>query len=109
MRPGINQCELNLLLHRIDAIHENTDSLAEFKHSAATLADNFARVFVKSVVIVDQRIKRDQAFNKKIGELDEEAKLATAGDFWETGKKIAAERRPTGEVPINTSYYGQKK
>ena len=42
-------------------------------------------------------------------ELDEEAKLATAGDFWETGKKIAAERRrPTGEVPINTSYYGQK-
>ena len=42
-------------------------------------------------------------------ELDNEAKLAAAGDFWETGKKIATERRPTSEMPVNSSYYGHKK
>ena len=42
-------------------------------------------------------------------ELDEEAKLAVAGEFWQTGKKIAGERRRTDEVPVNTSYYGQQK
>jgi 4-hydroxy-3-polyprenylbenzoate decarboxylase len=42
-------------------------------------------------------------------ELDEEAKLATAGDFWQTGKKIAGERRRTVDVPVNTSYYGHQK
>jgi 4-hydroxy-3-polyprenylbenzoate decarboxylase len=42
-------------------------------------------------------------------ELDEEANLAVAGEFWQTGKKIAAERRRTDEVPVNTSYYGQQK
>jgi 4-hydroxy-3-polyprenylbenzoate decarboxylase len=42
-------------------------------------------------------------------ELDEEAKLATAGEFWQTGKKIAGERRRTEDVPVNTSYYGQQK
>jgi UbiD family decarboxylase len=42
-------------------------------------------------------------------ELDEEAELATAGEFWQTGKKIAAERRRTEDVPVNTSYYGHQK
>jgi len=42
-------------------------------------------------------------------ELDEEAKLAVAGEFWQTGKKIALERRRTEEVPVNTSYYGHQK
>jgi 4-hydroxy-3-polyprenylbenzoate decarboxylase len=42
-------------------------------------------------------------------ELDEEAKLATAGEFWQTGKKIAAERRRTEDVAVNTSYYGHQK
>lgn len=42
-------------------------------------------------------------------ELDQQAALATAGEYWQTGKKIAAERRPTSEVPVNTSFYGQKK
>jgi UbiD family decarboxylase len=42
-------------------------------------------------------------------ELDEEAKLATAGEFWQTGKKIAGERRRTVDVPVNTSYYGHQK
>ena len=42
-------------------------------------------------------------------ELDEEAKLATAGEFWQTGKKIARERRRTEDVPVNTSYYGHQK
>jgi 4-hydroxy-3-polyprenylbenzoate decarboxylase len=42
-------------------------------------------------------------------ELDEEARLATAGEFWKTGERIAAERRRTEEVPVNTSYYGHQK
>ena len=42
-------------------------------------------------------------------ELDQEAKLATAGEFWQTGKKIAGERCRTEEVPPNTSYYGHQK
>jgi hypothetical protein len=42
-------------------------------------------------------------------ELDEEAKLAVAGDFWQTGQKIVLERRRTDEVPVNTSYYGHQK
>ena len=42
-------------------------------------------------------------------ELDEEAKLAVAGEFWQTGKKIALERRRTEDVPVNTSYYGHQK
>jgi 4-hydroxy-3-polyprenylbenzoate decarboxylase len=42
-------------------------------------------------------------------ELDEEAKLATAGEFWQTGQKIAGERRRTEAVPLNTSYYGHQK
>jgi UbiD family decarboxylase len=42
-------------------------------------------------------------------ELDEEAELATAGEFWRTGKKIAGERRRTEDVPVNTSYYGHQK
>ena len=42
-------------------------------------------------------------------ELDEEAKLAVAGEFWQTGKKIAGERRRADEVPVNTSYYGHQK
>jgi 4-hydroxy-3-polyprenylbenzoate decarboxylase len=42
-------------------------------------------------------------------ELDEEAKLAAAGDFWKTGEKIARERKRTDEVAVNTSYYGHQK
>jgi 4-hydroxy-3-polyprenylbenzoate decarboxylase len=42
-------------------------------------------------------------------ELDEEARLAVAGEFWQTGEKIARERKPSAEVAVNTSYYGQQK
>jgi 4-hydroxy-3-polyprenylbenzoate decarboxylase len=42
-------------------------------------------------------------------ELDAEAELAVAGKYWETGEKIAHERKSTDEVAINTSYYGQQK
>jgi len=42
-------------------------------------------------------------------ELDEEAKLAVAGEFWKTGEKIARQRRRTEDVPVNTSYYGHRK
>ncbi len=42
-------------------------------------------------------------------ELDVEAQLAVAGRFWETGEKIAHERKGTDKVAVNTSYYGRQK
>ncbi len=42
-------------------------------------------------------------------ELDEEAKLATAGEFWKTGAKIAKQRRRADDIAVNTSYYGHQK
>jgi 4-hydroxy-3-polyprenylbenzoate decarboxylase len=39
-------------------------------------------------------------------ELEEEARLAVAGDYWQTGEKIARQRRRTSEIPPNTSFYG---
>jgi 4-hydroxy-3-polyprenylbenzoate decarboxylase len=42
-------------------------------------------------------------------ELDIEAQLAVAGKFWETGEKIARERKRADEVAVNTSYYGRQK
>lgn len=46
-------------------------------------------------------------------ELDQEARLATQGDFWQTGEKIARQRRSTKDTTPNTSYYrpakGEKK
>jgi hypothetical protein len=42
-------------------------------------------------------------------ELDEEAQLAVAGKFWETGEKIARERKRADAIAVNTSYYGHRK
>ncbi|MGH7825052.1 MAG: UbiD family decarboxylase [Candidatus Binatia bacterium] len=42
-------------------------------------------------------------------ELDEEAALAVAGDYWKTGEKLAVQRRSAQEIPLNTSYYHEKK
>ncbi|HXG52152.1 MAG TPA: UbiD family decarboxylase [candidate division Zixibacteria bacterium] len=42
-------------------------------------------------------------------ELEEEARLAVAGEFWKTGEKIAGQRRPAKETPVNASYYGEPK
>jgi 4-hydroxy-3-polyprenylbenzoate decarboxylase len=42
-------------------------------------------------------------------ELDAEAQLAVAGKFWETGEKIATERKHANDVAVNTSYYGHQK
>ena len=42
-------------------------------------------------------------------ELDREATLATQGDFWETGEKIARQRRSTKDAAPNTSFYQHEK
>jgi 4-hydroxy-3-polyprenylbenzoate decarboxylase len=42
-------------------------------------------------------------------ELDEEARLAVAGEFWRTGEKIARQRKRSDEVAVNTSYYAHRK
>jgi 3-polyprenyl-4-hydroxybenzoate decarboxylase len=39
-------------------------------------------------------------------ELDEEAALAVKGDYWQTGEKIARQRRSTDELQMNSSFYG---
>ena len=40
-------------------------------------------------------------------ELEQEAALATRGEFWKTGVKIARQRRRTTEILPNTSFYGE--
>ena len=42
-------------------------------------------------------------------ELDEEAELATAGDYWKTGEEAARKRQSTREISPNTSYYPRQK
>ncbi len=40
-------------------------------------------------------------------ELEQEAALATRGEYWKTGAKIARQRRSTRDILPNTSYYGE--
>ena len=42
-------------------------------------------------------------------ELDAEAILATRGEYWKTGVKIAKQRRSTKDMAPNTSFYGQEE
>src|SRR6202140_4917886 len=60
-------CELDFLFHRIDAVNQYADAVAEAVGVARALADDLSRVFVVSVAVVDQRIQRDQAFDEEVG------------------------------------------
>jgi len=53
--PGwlfLQQRELNLLLHGIDAVDEHADFVAEVEGSARMLSNDFTGVFVEGVAVV---------------------------------------------------------
>ena len=72
--------ELNFLFYRVDAVHEHSNPLTQAVDLSVALADDLARVFVVGVAVVDQRVQRDQSFDKQIGELDKESELGDADD-----------------------------
>ena len=72
--------KLNFLFHGIDAVDQHANSLSQAVSFARSLADDLARVLVVCVVVVGERIQRDQAFDEQVGQLDEETKLGDAGD-----------------------------
>jgi len=76
----LQQRKLNLLLDGIDAIDENADLVTEAEGAAGVLSDDFARVLVEGVAVVDQGCERDEAFDEEICEFDEEAELGHADD-----------------------------
>src|ERR1019366_7235983 len=53
--------KLDLLLHRIDAVHQHAHAVAQAIGFARTLADDFARGFVVGVAVVGERVERDEA------------------------------------------------
>src|SRR5437764_13922912 len=59
LRSLIDQCELNLLFHRIDTVHQHTNSLSHAECLACALADDFTCVLVEGVMVVNQRVQRD--------------------------------------------------
>src|SRR5208337_1533049 len=72
--------ELNLLLHRINPVHQHTHAIAHVIGLARTLADDLARAFVVGVAVVSERVERDQALDEEVGELHEESELGYADD-----------------------------
>ena len=72
--------ELDFLFDGIDAVDQHSQLLADAEDLARVLADDFARVLVVGVAVVDERVERDQAFDEEVGEFDEEAELGDADD-----------------------------
>ena len=79
-RRFFQNCEVDLFFYGIDAVDDHAELLADAVDLARVLSDNLARVFVKRVAVVDQRIERDEALDEEVGELDEESELSDAGD-----------------------------
>ena len=80
MRFFFEDGELNFLFYRVDAIHEHSYPLTQAVDLSVALADYLAGVFVEGVAVVGQRVQWDQAFDKQIGEFDEESELSHADD-----------------------------
>src|ERR1700687_4651585 len=74
------QRELDLLLNRIDAVDQHAHTISQAVCFAGVLADDLARGFVESVVVVVERVQRDQAFDEEVGEFDEESEFGDADD-----------------------------
>src|SRR5581483_10197717 len=79
-RAFFKQRKLDFLLHGIDAIDQHAHTLSQTKNSATVLADDLARIFVIVVAVIDESVERNQAFNKQIGEFNEETKFSNADD-----------------------------
>src|SRR6266536_1625815 len=72
--------ELNLLLHRIDPVHQHPHAIAHAIGLARALADDLARRFVVSVAVVGERREGHEALDEEVGQLHEEAELGHADD-----------------------------
>ena len=59
---------------------KHANSLSKAVSLARVLADDLARVLVVAVIVVGERVERDQAFDEQVGKFDEEAELGDAGD-----------------------------
>jgi len=67
--------KLQLAFLRQDAIENHLHVVACAEASSVAFADNLVRVFAPCIAVVAQRIDRDQALDKKIGQLDKKAVL----------------------------------
>ncbi len=81
LRPGFFQHrEVDFLFDGIDPIDDHPQAVADAVDLAGVLSDDLARVFVVGVAVVDERVQRDESFDEKVGEFDEESELGDAGD-----------------------------
>src|SRR5271165_6473144 len=67
--------KLNLLLHRINPVHQHPNLLPQMVRLARPLPDNLARVLVVGVAIVSQSVQRHQSLHKQIREFDKESEF----------------------------------
>ncbi len=67
----MENCSLAFL--REDAVENHLHTISCAEAAAPALADDLVRVFAPGVAVVAQRVDGDQALDKKVGELDEEA------------------------------------
>src|SRR5216684_3592257 len=72
--------ELDLLLHRINAVDQHPDAFAHAVSFASALSNNLPRVLVIQVTVVVEGVEWDQPFDEKVGQFDEETKLGNAGN-----------------------------
>src|SRR6266576_4360489 len=75
LRLFLQQRELDLLLHRIDAIHDHAYFLAQAISLMCTLADDLACILVIKITIIGERSQRHQPFDEQIGEFHKESKF----------------------------------
>ena len=74
-------------LLREDAIENHLHAIAGAEAAPPALANDLVRVFAPRVAVVAQRVDRNQAFDKQVGEFDEEAVLG--GVEHQRGKFLA--------------------
>ena len=72
--------EVDLLFDGIDAVDQDSQAVAEAVDFARVLADDFARVLVVGIAVVDEGVERDKPFDEEVGEFDEESEFRDAGD-----------------------------
>src|SRR6202521_57973 len=79
-RGMVEYGELDLLLHRINAVDQHPYAVAHAVSFRSALSNNLPRVLVIQVTVVAEGVEWDQPFDEKVGQFDEETKLGNAGD-----------------------------
>src|SRR5215468_9502995 len=72
--------ELNFLLDWVDPVYQHAHPVAQTVGLAPALADDFARVFVKRIVVVRECVEGNQAFDEQVRQLDKESEFGDADD-----------------------------